>query len=725
MLLYAAFVALSCWFEGPTRPGVNAGRFDVTRAWSTLSELGEAPRRIGSPGAAAARSYLRRRLETMAYEVTEQSSTVVQTRFQNPARGEPARLATVHNLVARRRGASPPPEAAVLLSAHYDTRSMTPGMGDDGIGVAVVLEVARILGEGPPPPREVLFLLTDGEEEGLLGAHAFVTEHPWSRGISAVVNVDARGDRGASLLFQTSEPVSSALDLADKSGAPLVTNSLLTAVYRRMPNDTDLSEWLPRGVVAFNLANVEGFERYHAPTDTLANLSRDTLAHHGENVLALATVLSRAEKMRGEGQREVFFTAWGRLVRYSATTAHVLLAGSVLALIGLFSRFGRGRSPRGLVREMVGMVSGLLLVLGVALVLRHAASLVVSDAMAAAIHPLAKTSLFMAHGLLGVSVALFVRALFRTGALGGTLFACLLCGTVTMVFLEGSYLFQIPWIAMLAAHLLPPRWRPLWGLVLAALWGPFLWLVAAAFGPKVGPVFAVLAYTVTLLLLVHEEPHAQKRALLWAPLFAAGFMLVACVVPKHSRSYPEPGSLFCLVDQGRGEAFWASGDLDPPPWVAARVGRESALPPEPWAFTKVSLRRQRASMPKKVPIRITKIPSETGLVLHVDAETETELLRLETEGSTLTRATVNGVLVPLKPNGSLSLAYSAPPPSGVQLVLETQENVPITLSVAAQTPGLCEPAPPPVGFMHRSGTIPPYDELLEGGMTVTLAQARF
>jgi Zn-dependent M28 family amino/carboxypeptidase len=64
----------------------------------------------------------------------------------------------------------------VLLTAHYDTVAGSPGAGDDGIGVAVLLETARALSTANAARNTVMILLTDGEETGLLGAEAFVRE---------------------------------------------------------------------------------------------------------------------------------------------------------------------------------------------------------------------------------------------------------------------------------------------------------------------------------------------------------------------------------------------------------------------------------------------------------------------------------------------------------------------------------------------------------------------
>lgn len=75
---------------------------------------------------------------------------------------------------------------AVLFSAHLDHLGIGPpvngdniynGADDDASGTTAVLELARVLGAGPPPRRTVLFALFGSEELGGLGASYF-REHP-------------------------------------------------------------------------------------------------------------------------------------------------------------------------------------------------------------------------------------------------------------------------------------------------------------------------------------------------------------------------------------------------------------------------------------------------------------------------------------------------------------------------------------------------------------------
>ncbi len=80
----------------------------------------------------------------------------------------------------------------------------TLGASDDGSGVATLLETARALQAGPPIKNDVIFLFTDGEEVGLLGAQAFVEQHPWAKEVGLVLNFDTGGDTGIVYTYETS-----------------------------------------------------------------------------------------------------------------------------------------------------------------------------------------------------------------------------------------------------------------------------------------------------------------------------------------------------------------------------------------------------------------------------------------------------------------------------------------------------------------------------------------
>ena len=109
-----------------------------------------------------------------------------------------AEAGTPENVVARLEGTNDGGKA-FLLMAHYDSVSTAPGASDDGAGVASMLETLRALKAGPPLKNDVIFLFTDGEERGLLGARAFVDSHPWAEDVGVVLNLEARGNTGPAI----------------------------------------------------------------------------------------------------------------------------------------------------------------------------------------------------------------------------------------------------------------------------------------------------------------------------------------------------------------------------------------------------------------------------------------------------------------------------------------------------------------------------------------------
>lgn len=97
-------------------------------------------------------------------------------------------LATFHdddlfaaNTIAEIPGAAPRGEV-VMLGAHLDSWHTGGGATDNAAGVAVVMEAVRILkAVGARPRRTIRIALWTGEEQGLLGSRAYVSQNFASR----------------------------------------------------------------------------------------------------------------------------------------------------------------------------------------------------------------------------------------------------------------------------------------------------------------------------------------------------------------------------------------------------------------------------------------------------------------------------------------------------------------------------------------------------------------
>ncbi|GAA4777322.1 M28 family metallopeptidase [Stakelama sediminis] len=99
---------------------------------------------------------------------------------------------TVHHIESRnvigKIAGKTHPDEAIMIGAHWDAygigkpdaqgRTMRPGANDDGLGIAGVLELARMFKASPEPDRTLLFAAWTGEERGLLGSE-YYAEHPY------------------------------------------------------------------------------------------------------------------------------------------------------------------------------------------------------------------------------------------------------------------------------------------------------------------------------------------------------------------------------------------------------------------------------------------------------------------------------------------------------------------------------------------------------------------
>jgi hypothetical protein len=252
--------------------------FSSGRAMGTVVEIARAPHPTGSPEHTRVRDYLVDRMRSLGLEPEVQTTTSV------IERGTAARAATVRNVVARIPGTSS--SGAVLITAHYDTRELAPGAGDDASGVATVLEAVRALRAGPPLRNDVIVLLTDSEELGLLGARAFVDEHPWMDDVRVVLSFEMRGAGGASIMFETAPENGWVVRALSSLDPRPFANSLSLEVYERLPNDTDFTPFVQAGKQGLNFAAIGRSHVYHQSTDTPENLSEATLQHHGLRALA-------------------------------------------------------------------------------------------------------------------------------------------------------------------------------------------------------------------------------------------------------------------------------------------------------------------------------------------------------------------------------------------------------------------------------------------------------
>ncbi len=252
--------------------------FSAERAAWHLSQIASEKHPLGSQAHREVGEYLIQQIEYLGL-----TPEVHQTEYYDP---QLQRAANLTNILARIPGTSQ--GKAVMFMGHYDSVEDAYGASDNGSAVVTMLEVIRMLEHHPPLKNDLIFFFPDGEEWGLLGAKAFIEEHPWANDIGAVINLEARGTKGQSFMFETGADNHDMIREFAKAVPYPKANSISMEVYQRMPNDTDFSPFIQKGHQGLNFAYIDNSFDYHTPGDNIENTSLRSIQHHGSHAAALA-----------------------------------------------------------------------------------------------------------------------------------------------------------------------------------------------------------------------------------------------------------------------------------------------------------------------------------------------------------------------------------------------------------------------------------------------------
>lgn len=300
----------------------EAGIFSEQNARAHVSMLAGTigSRPVGTDANARARAYLVDQLKLYGLDVRVQET--------DARRAALGRTAHVSNIIATLPGTRP---EAIGLLAHYDSSPYAPGAADDGLGVAVALETARVLASRPSRQWTTYVLLTDGEEAGLMGAAALMTDRTVTDHLKAYLNIEAVGSGGSTMLFETG-PGNSWLVRPWARRAPHPRGgSYSVEIYRRLPNDTDFSILKQQEIPGLNFAAVGDSHAYHTARDTPERLSPKTLRETGDNVVAITTALqARDITQRSTVEATYFDIGSTAALSYGTTVSWILAFGSMI-----------------------------------------------------------------------------------------------------------------------------------------------------------------------------------------------------------------------------------------------------------------------------------------------------------------------------------------------------------------------------------------------------------
>ena len=306
----------------PVPASAPVGEFSAERALETVRAIAQRPHPVGSAEHDRVRDYVVGEFRRLGVAPEVQAGIGSFRRYTGK----------VENILARLPGAAGTARP-VVLAAHYDSTRRGPGAGDDAHGVAALLETLRALRHSAPLRNDVVFLVTDGEEDGMLGAALFVRDRPQQIEPGVVLNFEARGTGGAATMFETSEP-NEWLIRSLRAAVPAANaTSFAYEVYRRMPNDTDLSVFKRAGLAGMNFAFIEHPEWYHRPQDDPAHLDLRSVQEQGNYALALAREFGNQDLDRPQRGDAVYFpTRLTSLILYPTAWVQPLAWLTVVAL---------------------------------------------------------------------------------------------------------------------------------------------------------------------------------------------------------------------------------------------------------------------------------------------------------------------------------------------------------------------------------------------------------
>jgi hypothetical protein len=258
-------------------PAIDSAR--LVTALSVLSADSMEGRRIGTPGGARARTYLKRSVDYAGL-------TPIGGSLEQPftARGRGGEVQGV-NLIGVVRGTAFP-DRYIVVSAHYDHLgvrgpgvkgdSLYNGADDNASGSASILSLASWFA-AHPPENSLLFVWFDGEEQGETGSKYFV-DHPPVPLVSIIADVN---------LDMVSRNAKGELYAARATPWPVMRPLLdslveIAAVTLKLGHDSGIGQenWIHQSdqgafadkKIPFVYFGVEDHPDYHKPSDSFDHI---------------------------------------------------------------------------------------------------------------------------------------------------------------------------------------------------------------------------------------------------------------------------------------------------------------------------------------------------------------------------------------------------------------------------------------------------------------------
>ncbi|WP_282074067.1 M28 family peptidase [Polaribacter atrinae] len=342
----------------------SKNEFSINNALYHLKNISKEAHYTGSKNHKEVQNYIVHELQKMGLKTEIQTQTAINKKW--------FAATTAENILARIKGSEN--GKALMLLTHYDSNPHSSlGASDAGSGVVTILEGIRVfLEKNKQPKNDIIILISDAEELGLLGAQAFVDEHPWTKDIGLVLNFEARGTGGPSyMLMETNGKNSKLLSefMAAKPNYP-AANSLMYSIYKKLPNDTDLTIFREKGDInGFNFAFIGDHFDYHTAQDSYERLDRETLLHQADYFTATVNYFANSDLTDLNSDEDFVYVNFPlvKLATYPFSwVSTMLISAFILFLVLLFFGFKKDKlSLKGILKGFGAFILAILLCGGV------------------------------------------------------------------------------------------------------------------------------------------------------------------------------------------------------------------------------------------------------------------------------------------------------------------------------------------------------------------------
>lgn len=656
----------------------DATEFSAERAQASLSSLlGEEqrPHPMGSAANRDVRNRLTQALTDLGLKPELQKTT-------GCAANAPV-CGYVENVIAVIPAAHPDASTTdadvLLLMAHYDSVSPSPGAGDNGAGVVAILEAVRAWQmQDHLNKNNIVLLFTDGEEQGLLGAEAFFTEHPLRGRVHAVINLEGAGSGGGPAnLLRSANRAGFLIDAYRRGAEYPAAMSVVQEVFSRMPNDTDFSVAERAGVPSLDFAFGSEFNHYHSRLDTIENLDSGTLQHHGENLLPLLEQLHSADlRLRKPGY---VYQNIGPVWLHWPEAASVPLAIGVLLMLmiaGWRVGLSAGQSVSGVLHAIIAL---------------FLSAAICACLMALAHHWLGSIASFpdsfspwwllmFGSALLGPLVVVAVsqrRAnppTFWPLFIGFWLLLALLGLLFAAVVPKAANLITIPGVLLALATLVVAFVRPLpaptlqMGLVsgsCVALGTLFLGLAPAMLESQGLTLAPAIYLMLSIALLPLVATASSRRLTATAGLVTLLGLCWALNAPMYSAERPQFVSIHYQQNVDTKEANWLAYAPNPLPERLTEVlpYAQAMTLRFPWESTPIDVSKTRAPWVEISRGELRSQMDEQGLMLNYASDASVEHVTFVLPNALVGQLRINGKPVGYRPNrqtGHLLFRFYAP-----------------------------------------------------------------